>query len=157
MTSRRSLGSCFVIALVALPACVSKSSVPWPPKDGSCIEAHTTGSDLRARSHYTIQGREVPRDEVLRLVERSPWAHERFHHYRTMNVVAGVLAGAGIATTFGGFAAAGAASRPALYGLSVAGLVITGIGIALAATNDDPFREAVWQYNEQAAQQGGCS
>lgn len=154
MISPRSRCSCLVLALVALPACAS--SVPWPPKDGSCIEAHQTGSDLRAKWHYAIQGHEAQREDVQRLVERSAWAQERFHHYHTMNVVSMSILGGGAATMFGGFLAAGAASRPGLYALSVAGTVIAGIGIALAATNHDPFREAVWQYNEQAARQGSC-
>jgi hypothetical protein len=157
MTSARTLGPCLVLTLFALPACVSTSPVPWPPRDGSCIEAHLTGSDLRAQWRYTIAGREAQRDEVLRLVERSPWAHERFRHYRAMNVFSGVLGVGGLATNIGGYAAAGAAGRPALYVLSIAGLVIAGIGIGLAVTNEDPFREAVWQYNEQAARQGPCS
>src|SRR6185437_84140 len=150
MTSSRSLGSCFILAL-ALPACVSRSTVPWPPKDGSCIAAHTTGSGMRLQEHFTIQGHEAKRDDVRRLVARSPWAYDHFRHYRTMNVVSGVLMGTGLGATFGGFLAGQAASRPALYAISLVGLVVTGIGIALAATNEDPFREAVWQYNEQAA------
>jgi hypothetical protein len=142
---RLGLGPSLVVAVVALPACAS--SVPWPPRDGSCIEAHRETGRMGETWRYAIAGREARLEEVRSLLEGSPSTRARFHHHHTMDVVAVVLLSGGVATSIGGFVAAGAESRPLLYLLSVAGVAIAGAGIAVGATNVDPFREAVWQYN----------
>src|SRR6185312_8053619 len=99
MNASRSLASLLVLA-AGLPACAS--SVPWPPRDGSCIEAHRIGSGPGATWRYSIQGREAPREDVERLVDRSPATHARYRRYRAANVAAATLIGGGAAATFGG-------------------------------------------------------
>lgn len=142
------------LGLLALPACAS-SPVPWPPKDGSCVEAYKPRG-RRAPWRYSIQGHPATPSEVEQLVDTSAATHERFRRDRTINSLFPTLFISGYATTAGGFLTAGLTRKPALLFLPLVGFATLVTGLVLVIGSEDPLRRAVWQYNRDAGKRGLC-
>ena len=137
-----------------LTACAS--TVPWPPQDGSCVEAYKRPGRRRPW-HYWINGNSATHDEVERTVYDTPSLRAKVRRNEVASIAGPTLVFTGELGAVSGIAVAAVRREPLFSLISVAGVAAAVAGVILLMTNEDPFRGAVVAFNARARRRGFCN
>jgi hypothetical protein len=145
------LGAC--LSAIALTACAG--TVPWPPSQGSCVDAYKAPGRRRPW-HYWIGGEPAKRSEVERTVYDTPARQAEARRARIVDTVSPFLIFGGAISMVPAVPVAGATGKPAFGLLALPGLTAVLTGLVLGAVHEDPFRPAVVRFNKEAERSGRC-
>lgn len=142
------------VAVLSQTAC--SSSIPWPPRPGSCIEA-SRGKGKGAKWHYRLDDQPVSRETIERtLSAASPRWRDGVVSGDALSIAgAGVIIGGSLGY-ISSLAGALGTRRPQLLLLTVASVSMLIGGIVMIASAEKPFRTAIFEYNEAERQRGHC-